>query len=90
MFKVTIQKKRGTCPLSVPRVQAFALPQFVVTNNCRKPTHGIYCPMRKNTYIYHEDTPMVYIRKFAAGYRYTYREHLPLSRSLTNGRKLRS
>ena len=44
--------------------------------------------IKVDTYIYHEDTPLVYIRKIAARYRYTYREYQPLYRSLTNGCKL--
>lgn len=63
--------------LAHPTFEAFALPT-VETDNCRKPTHDIYHPMRGQP----QNTNSVYTTTHGR-VQYTYREHLPLSCLLT-------
>lgn len=77
VVKLDYTKKRGNSPIAHPTFEAFALPT-VETDNCRKPTHDIYHPMRGQP----QNTNNVYTTTHGR-VQYTYREHLPLSCLLT-------
>ena len=62
VVKLDYTKKRGNSPIAHPTFEAFALPT-VETDNCRKPTHDIYHPMRGQP-----QNTIVYIRQLTAGY----------------------
>lgn len=76
-IKLDYTKKRGNSPIAHPTFEAFALPT-VETDNCRKPTHDIYHPMRGQP----QNTNSIYTTTHGR-VQYTYREHLPLSCLLT-------